>query len=200
MKQFRLLIPALFLLAAPMAGFAAGNKPANRGFFGLQMGRSHFANHQGSFDPDTNDVVARVSGTLTPWLSLEGRLGTTVSDDTGTSHPAAGTTRKTTFNYDVLDGVYLRLEWPKQSPVRPYLIGGYSEQRTTRRVTTTTSSGLATSTSRDYKYVNYYDASWGGGVDIPLDRNVALNLEYMRYYNEDDATINRPSIGLNFYF
>lgn len=131
-------------------------------------------------DADVGAIVARVGGKVTPFFGLEARGGFGVTDD----RIAPGTD----LDLNSLFGGYATLNLDNESPATPYAILGFS------RYEFEVSNSLGTAKDDDS------DFSYGIGVDLDVTQELSANLEYMRYGDQDDVTLDGIAAGLTFRF
>lgn len=137
----------------------------------------------GSGDADVGTLSAKVGGLLTPFFGLEARGGVGVKDET---------IRGVDFSLDNFYGAYGTLNLANESPVTPYAILGFTRVELKAEYEGAVASA---STSEDESGMSY-----GVGLNVDIAPNVAGNLEYMRYYDDDDVTIDGLGVGATFRF
>ncbi|MBC7190863.1 porin family protein [Marinobacter sp.] len=131
-------------------------------------------------DADTGTLSGKVGGLVTPYFGLEARAGFGVVDDT---------INRVDYSLDNFFGGYTTLNLANESPATPYAILGFT------RVEVEVDAGrLGSSTDDDS------DISYGLGVNMDITPQLAGNIEYMRYYDSDDVTIDALSLGATFRF
>ena len=155
-----LLISAL---VAPV-GFAAGDYPAGgTAYIGGSIGNfSYRTGDQEKLSPKIG--VVRVGVRLNPYLAIEGRYGT------GLSTEFTALLGGYDLQIDSLYGAYLKGNIPLSLSASLYGLAGYS----------------ALSLRRDFRgfsneRVTDDGASFAGGLDVNLRRNLRLNMEWGRF-------------------
>src|SRR5690606_15474791 len=96
------------------------------------------------------------------------------------------------FDLDHMYGAYVKLSAPLSETVHPYVVGGYSKMKGTAEARGTV-AGIDYSVDEDE---HYEGESYGAGLDVNLTDTFGANLEYMRYYDQDDEEISGISVGL----
>jgi outer membrane immunogenic protein len=131
-------------------------------------------------DADTGTLSGKVGGLVTPYFGLEARGGFGVVDDT---------INGVDFSLDNFFGGYATLNLANESPATPYAILGFT------RVEVEADAGpLGTTTDDDS------DISYGLGVNVDITPELAGNLEYIRYYDGDDVTVDALGLGATLRF
>ncbi len=133
----------------------------------------------GSDEVDVGALSAKVGGMVSPFFGLEARAGFGVDDDRVDG---------VDYSLDNFFGGYATLNLANESPATPYLVFGFT------RVELEAKSILGTATEDET------DFSYGAGVNVELTPEVAGNLEYMRYYDKDGATVDGLGLGVTFSF
>ncbi|MDY6920203.1 MAG: porin family protein [Pseudomonadota bacterium] len=140
---------------------------------------------------DAEDSELDLDASLT---AVTGRLGSFFNDNmAGEVRVSLGVDGDTVgsgiFKADVdlksMIGGYLRLGAPVSDSLFPYAVVGFT--RTELEVDFENFGSESDSET---------DISYGLGVDLSLDRNLRLNVEYMNYYDKDDTEITGFSIGI----
>jgi opacity protein-like surface antigen len=169
------LLAALALSASPLALAATGDNYA-----GGQYAITTYHNDTGTEDADMGVLMFRLGKEINPNLSVEGRLGIGIADDT------AGIT---TLETDSILGIYAIGRLPVSKDFDVYGVLGY-----TRIELTLTISGLGSVSSDDT------DISYGLGGEFRVDDKWSVNLEYMNYYDEGIEEVTALSLGANYRF
>ncbi len=133
----------------------------------------------GSDEVDVGALSAKVGGLVSPFFGLEARAGFGVDDDRIDG---------VDYSLDNFFGGYATLNLANESPATPYLVFGFT------RIELEAQSVLGTTTEDET------DFSYGAGVNVDLTPEVAGNLEYMRYYDKNGATVDGLGLGVTFSF
>ncbi|MDL0429506.1 porin family protein [Marinobacter sp. TBZ242] len=133
----------------------------------------------GNDEVDVGALSAKVGGLVSPFFGVEARAGFGVDDDR---------INGVDYSLDNFFGGYATLNLANESPATPYLVFGFT------RVELEAQSVFGTSTEDET------DFSYGAGVNIDLTPEVAGNLEYMRYYDKNGATVDGLGLGVTFSF
>lgn len=131
-------------------------------------------------DADVGTLSGKVGGLVIPYFGLEARAGFGVADET---------VNGVDFSLDNFYGGYATLNLANESPVTPYAILGFT------RVELEADFGTLGSQKDDDS-----DVSYGVGVNLDITPELAGNLEYMRYYDGDDVTIDALGVGATLRF
>lgn len=135
---------------------------------------------EGDLDGDLGTLSAKVGGYITPIFGLEARAGFgTADDDVGFD---------TDLSVNSFFGGYATINAVNESPVTPYGIIGFTRYELEL-------DGPFGSEKEDES-----DLSYGAGVNIALSEELSGNVEYMRYVDKDDATVDGIGLGLTFHF
>jgi len=118
--------------------------------------------------------------------AISGRLGTSINENfSGEVRVALGLDDDkiggVNVGLDSMIGGYLRAGIPVANNLFPYAVIGFT------RTELDVDPGSSDSDT---------DLSYGIGVDLALDRNISLNIEYMEYYDDSDVDISGISIGI----
>lgn len=182
MKTSRSLILGLATLAGGLAATpAAAQDMYKSGVGGLYAGLNYtfFNLDAGSEDADTGALSGKVGALVTPYFGVEARAGFGVNDDR---------INGIDYSVDNFFGGYATLNLANESPATPYLIFGFT------RLELEAEGPFGRVTDDDS------DLSYGVGVNIEMAPQVSGNLEYMRYYDQDDVTIDGLGVGVTFSF
>ncbi|MCK2147593.1 MULTISPECIES: outer membrane beta-barrel protein [Marinobacter] len=133
----------------------------------------------GGDDADVGTLSAKAGVMATPFLGFEARGGFGVDDDR---------VRGIDYSVDNFFGGYATFNIVNESPVTPYAVLGFT------RVEVEAEGPFNTVTDDDS------DVSYGVGLNMEFARNVSGNLEYMRYYDDDDVTVDGLGVGVQFNF
>ncbi len=135
---------------------------------------------EGDFDGDLGTLSGKIGGYVTPIFGLEARAGFGVDDeDLG-------------FNTDLsvnnFFGGYATINAVNESPVTPYGIIGFTRYELEL-------DGPFGSEKEDES-----DLSFGAGLNIAFSDQLSGNVEYMRYVDKGDATVDGLGLGLTVHF
>ena len=142
----------------------------------------------GSLEPRRSDNDASVNAlqfAFGGWLNAqqtfgaEGRIALGVGNDTITFEDGS----RQRVEIDRYYGGYLRAQFPNTVPVRPYGLLGATLVETSER-------GPG-SRSRTYS-----DISLGLGVELDIDRNIYLSLEYLRAIDRNSSELSNLTVGV----
>ncbi|MAZ06831.1 MAG: hypothetical protein CME81_10655 [Halomonas sp.] len=166
-----------FATGLAVAGTASAQDIYKSGVGGLYTGLNYtFINlESGSADADVGTLSAKVGVMATPFLGIEARGGFGVDDD---RIGAAD------FSLDNFFGGYATFNLVNESPITPYAILGFT--RVEIEVGTATEDET--------------DVSYGIGMNMEFAPNLSGNLEYMRYYENNDTEIDGLGVGIQFNF
>lgn len=182
MTTSRALVFGLTALAGSMAAAPAlANDMYKSGVGGLYAGLNYtfFNIEEGSDDVDVGTLSAKVGALATPYFGVEARAGFGVDDDRLDG---------VDFSLDNFFGGYATLNLANESPATPYVILGFT------RVELEAEGPLGTASEDDS------DFSYGIGVNVEMAPQVSGNLEYMRYYDQDNVTVDGLGLGVTFNF
>ncbi|WP_166263837.1 porin family protein [Marinobacter caseinilyticus] len=148
---------------------------------GLYAGGNYtFVNVDGNgFDADLGTLSGKVGANVTPFLGLEARAGFGVDDDTQNG---------VELSADNFFGGYATLNLANESPATPYAIFGFTRYELEAQ----SFFGTVSDSESDFSY--------GLGVNLALSEELSGNIEYMRYFDKDDVTIDGIGLGLTVNF
>lgn len=177
-------IPALVTLSL----LGAASAPALADIYktrtgGLYAGANYtFVDVEGNgLDSDLGTLSGKVGANITPFFGVEARAGFGVEDDSITA--------TTDLSANAFYGGYATLSLANESPATPYAILGFT------RYELELDSQVFGETRDDDS-----DLSYGLGVNLAINEALAGNLEYMRYFDKDDVTIDGIGVGLTVSF
>ncbi len=180
MKHSRSL--AIALVSGLFAASAANAQDMYKsGVGGVYTGLNYtFMNlDAGGEDADVGTLSAKAGVMATPFLGFEARGGFGVDDDR-----VGGID----YSVDNFFGGYATFNIANESPITPYAVLGFT------RVEVEAEGPFNTVTDDES------DVSYGVGLNMEFARNVSGNLEYMRYYDDDDVTVDGLGVGVQFNF
>lgn len=134
-----------------------------------------------TIDADLGTLSGKVGANVTPYFGLEARAGFGVKDD-DVANGFAEVSANSFF------GAYATLSLANESPVTPYAILGFT------RYELELESAVGSEKDDDS------DLSYGIGVNVAMTEALSGNVEYMRYYDKDDITIDGIGLGLTVNF
>lgn len=184
---YRTVIIGLVVLLASMSGNAyAGLTPG--AYAGIQYASTDFSFEGVPKDLSPTALVGRAGSNFNQYVSIEGRLGIGLSDDTVTS-----ATESLSIEIDTLIGLYGigRLPLGKSSSL--YALVGLTQVDAT---TSTSMTGFGSSSFSD----DESDLSYGVGADIGIQYNLWVNVEYVQYLDKSDVEVSAIAIGMRFGF
>lgn len=142
------------------------------GVGGLYTGVNYtFIDIDAQEDADVGTLSAKVGVQANEYFGAEARAGFGVNDDT---------VNGTEVKLDNFFGGYATINMANETPVTPYAILGFTRVEL--------EAGSRSDDESDFSY--------GAGVNVQLARNLSGNLEYMRYYDDRDVTIDGIGLGI----
>ncbi|QSP93875.1 porin family protein [Marinobacter salinisoli] len=179
MKNFRYLAAAL--AAGLLTTQAQAQDIYKSGGGGAFAGLNYtFVNLDvGPGEADVATLSAKGGVMVTPFIGFEARAGFGVDDDRiGLAD----------YSLDNFYGAYATFQMANESPLTPYAALGFT------RVEVEADSVLGTFTEDES------DISYGIGLNVDFASYVSGNLEYMRYYDDNDLTVDGLGLGVQFSF
>jgi len=173
-----ILIASVATAGIAMASTVAAQDMYKSGVGALYAGVNYTfmnADFDGIGDVDVGTLSGKVGVMATEYFGFEARAGFGVNDD-----DIAGVDAE----IDNFFGGYATLNMVNQSPVTPYAVLGFT--RIEAEV------GPETDDDSDFSY--------GAGVNFAFAPNMSANLEYMRYYDDNDITVDGLGVGLQVNF
>lgn len=161
-------IVSTFLLASTL-GFSiqAQADAAERPYLGLDYSQRTYENsNTNASDTEIPAVRLRAGTELFPYLSIEAHIAVGTGDDTG----IIGGTTPYTIESPLSYGVFVRPQ-VKLGPLALYALAGYSYVEF--EYSTALVQGNPTDSAKDF--------SFGGGVQLDIGKNWALNADYVQY-------------------
>ena len=173
------LIASVATAGIAMAGAASAQDMYKSGVGGLYAGGNYTfmnADFDGVGDADVGTLSGKVGVMATEYFGLEARAGFGVDDDT---------VRGVDVELDNFFGGYATFNMVNESPITPYGVLGFTRIEA--------QAGNVEDDDSDFSY--------GAGVNFAFAPNLSANLEYMRYYDDNDVTVDGLGIGMqvNFY-
>lgn len=150
---------------------------------GLYAGANYtFVDLEGNgLDSDLGTLSAKVGANITPYFGLEARAGFGVQDES--------ITPTTDLSVNAFYGGYATLSLANESPATPYAILGFTRYELEL-------DNASFGSTRD----DESDLSYGLGVNLAITEALSGNLEYMRYFDKDNVTIDGIGVGLTVSF
>ncbi|MDY6840051.1 MAG: porin family protein [Pseudomonadota bacterium] len=147
------------------------------GVGGLYAGLNYtFMNAEiGRYDADTGTLSGKVGVMATPFLGIEARAGFGADDDT---------INGVDVSVDNFYGGYATFNLANESMVTPYAVLGF----------TRVEAEVGSVEDDDS------DVSYGIGANMEFAPNLSGNLEYMRYYDDDNVQLDGLSVGIQLNF
>lgn len=173
----------VFLATVATAGLAfAGSATAQdmykSGMGGLYAGVNYTfmdVDYRGAASADVGTLSGKVGVMATDFLGVEARAGFGVDDDRVLGQKV---------KLDNFFGGYATINMANQSPVTPYAVLGFTRIEA--------EFGSRSDDELDFSY--------GVGLNVELAQNLSGNLEYMRYYDDSDITVDGIGLGLQMNF
>ncbi|MBD3642154.1 MAG: porin family protein [Marinobacter sp.] len=158
-------------------GAAQAQDMYKSGVGGLYAGFNYtFMNTElGPYDADVGTLSGKVGVMATPFLGVEARAGFGVDDDT---------INGVDVSVDNFYGGYATFNLANESPVTPYAVLGF----------TRVEAEVGSVEDDDS------DVSYGIGANMEFAPNLSGNLEYMRYYDDDNVELDGLGVGIQLNF
>lgn len=172
------LLAAVATAGLAGAGLASAQDMYKSGVGGLYAGVNYTfmeADFDGLAEADAGTLSGKVGVMATDFLGLEARAGFGVDDDR---------VRGIDVEIDNFFGGYATLNMVNESPVTPYAVVGFTRIEA--------SAGSVEDDDSDFSY--------GAGLNVRLAQNLSGNLEYMRYYDDNDVTVDGIGLGVQVNF
>lgn len=176
-------------------GFMSGNAFAGLtqgAYAGIQYASVDFSFQDISEDFSPTGLIGRAGSNINRYVSIEGRLGIGLSDDTITATDGT-TTASVSLELDTLIGLYGVGHVPFGESSSIYALVGFTQIDGTASASVT---GFGSASVSD----DESDLSYGIGADIGILYNVAVNVEYVQYIDKSDFDVSAIAIGLKFGF
>lgn len=177
-------LPALFtlpalvlLLGLPLSAIAAGP------YIGANYTQLEYQHDEADRTIRPDAVIIRAGIELTPLFGIEGRAGTGISADKR-SVPGG----EIRYELDRLVGAYGTLGIPVGDVARPYLVAGMTDVKGEVIADFNSVQFSESDSNSDY--------SLGAGIDLNISETFGINVEYMRYIDNDDEKLNGLSLGV----
>jgi len=177
------------MLFVGLLGFVVKANAAGM-YGGLQYAATTYST--GTEEYDIGLVVGRFGFHFSDNLSVEGRVGAGVSDDS-VSGTVSGFAYTTTLEIDQVLGLYAVGHLPMGPMLKLYGFAGINQVSTTLTVDIPVISSTTT-TSGDDSSVSY-----GVGADISMGI-IDINIEYVTYFKDGDDDISGIAVGVDLPF
>ena len=180
---------APLLLTAALLAAPAGAEPPEPGStrFGVQYAGLDYDLDATRERARPSAVVTRVAHQLTPHFGLEGRLGIRAGGATARGRlPDADAAQRLEVRLDRLTGLYASAHTAVAGRVSGYALAGYSDTRGTLEADGGSTAGTSAR-----------GPSLGLGLDYAYDADYRVQLEYMRYSDRGDVTLEAIGLGLS---
>lgn len=168
-----MLIASIATAGMAMAGTVSAADMYKSGVGALYAGLNYtFINIDGQgVDADVGTLSGKVGVMANEYIGLEARAGFGVNKDKD-------------VKLDNFFGGYATFNMVNQSPITPYAVLGF------------TRAELEVGSYSD----DDSDFSYGAGVNFEMAQNLSGNVEYMRYYDDSDVTVDGIGVGIQLNF
>ena len=173
-----LLIASVVTAGLAAAGTASAQSMYKSSVGGLYAGLNYTfmdVDYSGVSSADVGTLSAKVGVMATDYIGLEARAGFGVDDDR-----VAGNKVK----LDNFFGGYTTINMVNESPVTPYAVLGFTRIEV--------EEGSYSDDASDFSY--------GAGLNVKFAQNLSGNVEYMRYYDDSDLTVDGIGLGVQMNF
>ena len=188
---YRTVTIGLVVLLASMSGNAfAGLTPG--GYAGIQFASTDFSFEGVPQEFSPTALIGRAGSNLNQYVSIEGRLGIGLSDDTVTATDGVNTA-SVSIDIDTLIGLYGVGRLPLGKTSSLYALVGFTQVDATASASAT---GLGSASFSD----DESDLSYGVGADIGIRYNLWVNVEYVQYLDKSDIEVSAIAVGMRFGF
>ena len=174
----KVLVASTAFAGLALAGLASAQDMYKSGVGGLYAGLNYTfmeTDFDGLAEADTGTLSGKVGVMATDYFGVEARAGFGVDDDR-----IAGVDVK----IDNFFGGYGTVNVVNESPVTPYAVFGFTRIEA--------EAGSVEDDESDFSY--------GAGLNVKFAKNLSGNLEYMRYYDDDDITLDGIGLGVQVNF
>ncbi|PSF12146.1 porin family protein [Marinobacter fuscus] len=174
----KILLVAAATTGLLFAGSATAQDMYKSGMGGLYAGLNYtFMNmdFDRAGDADVGTLSGKVGVQATDYIGVEARAGFGVDDDRLFGQDVA---------LDNFFGGYVTFNMVNESAVTPYAVLGFTRVEA--------EFGPAKDDDSDFSY--------GAGLNVKLAQNLSGNLEYMRYYDDSNYTVDGLGLGLQLNF
>ena len=176
-----------FMSSNAFAGLTQG------AYAGIQYASFDFASEDSPEDFSPTGLIGRAGSNINEYISIEGRLGIGLSDDTITATEGT-TTASASIELDTLIGLYGVGHIPIGKSSSIYALVGFTQVEATASAALTNVGSASFSDDES-------DLSYGIGADIGILYNVAVNVEYVQYLDKSDFfDVSAIALGVKFGF
>jgi opacity protein-like surface antigen len=161
-------------------------------YAGVQYASTDFSFDGVSQEFSPTALIGRAGSNFNQYVSIEGRLGIGLSDDTITVTDGV-TTRQVSVELDTLIGFYGIGRVPLGKSSSLYALIGLTQVDATASSSVTGSAPASLSDDES-------DLSYGLGADIGLRYNLWVNIEYVQYLDKSDIEVSAVAVGMRFGF
>ncbi|PSF11417.1 porin family protein [Marinobacter shengliensis] len=173
-----LLLASVASAGIAVAGTASAQDMYKSGVGSLYAGLNYTfmdVDFDGFASADVGTLSGKVGVMANEFLGIEARAGFGVDDDRVFGQKA---------KLDNFFGGYATINMANQSPVTPYAVVGF----------TRIEAEIGPQSDDDS------DFSYGAGVNFKFAQNLSGNLEYMRYYDDSNVTVDGIGLGIQMNF
>lgn len=175
-----------FLSGSALAGLTPG------AYAGFQYASFDLSAADFPEDFGPTGLIGRAGSNINEYISIEGRLGFGLSDDTITATQNF-TTASVSVELDTLIGLYGVGRVPLGNSSSLYAVVGLTQVEATESYSSTAIGSASFSEDES-------DFSYGIGADIGILYNVAVSVEYVQYIDKSDVDVSAISLGVKFGF
>ena len=209
MKFVKFIIPTLVLLALPSISYAKEYTVTvdfdfytggSYGFMGYQI--------SGAETADIKTVYLQGGVTVYDWLTTEVRVGHGLNEDKAYKH-AQGVDMGIKVSY--FYGMYAKVGYPYLDIFYPYAMLGKTIVKSKIDIegydkVSGTESGMSVGGGLDFKLSGlnsmptWFNFTGFDFEELDLPANVALNVEYIQYFNKESISIGAINVGVKYLF
>jgi hypothetical protein len=184
------IIGLVVLLASTSGNALAGLTPG--AYAGIQYASTDFSFDGVPEEFSPTALIGRAGSNFNQYVSIEGRLGIGLSDDTITATDGV-TTASVSIEIDTLIGLYGIGRVPLGKSSSLYALIGFTQVDATKSASLTGSGSASLSDDES-------DLSYGVGADIGIRYNLWVNVEYVQYLDKSDIEVSAIAVGMRFGF
>lgn len=187
----RIVMIGLVVSLGSMSGNAFAGQTEGA-YAGIQYSSLDFSFEDISEDFSPTGLIGRAGSNINQYISIEGRLGFGLSDDTVTATDGV-TTASASIELDTLIGLYGVGHVPLGKSSSIYALVGFTRVDATASASATNFGSASVSDDES-------DLSYGIGADIGIMYNLWVNVEYVQYLDKSDFDVSAIAVGLTFGF